>query len=32
MIPAGADLSDLIRPNGTIDLEKLAERFGKTEV
>ena len=32
VIPAGADFSDLIRPDGTIDLEKLAERFGKTEV
>ena len=32
MIPAGADLSDLIRPDGTIGLEKLAERFGKTEI
>ena len=32
MIPAGADLSDLIKPDGTIDIEKLAKKFGKTEV
>lgn len=31
-IPAGADLSDLIRPDGTIEIKKLAERFGKIEV
>lgn len=32
MIPAGADLSDIIKPDGTIDVEKLAKKFGKTEV
>jgi len=32
MIPAGADLSDIINSDGTIDIEKLAKKFGKTEV
>jgi len=31
-IPAGANISDLIAANGTIDVAKLAERFGKVEV
>ena len=29
LIPAGVDLSDFIRPDGTIDLEKLAAKFRK---
>ncbi len=32
MIPAGVDLSEFLNPDGTINLEKLIEKFGTAEV